>query len=69
MQEFYITIAKRFSRAFLAGFTASAILIVPGSITNYHDLNDWLFALSLAGIIGGITGLLQAIDKALRYKE
>ena len=69
MNVFWQTVLKRFIRAFLAGFVASAVLVVPANITDYGDIGSWITALSVAGIVGGITGLLQALDKASRFKE
>lgn len=67
--EFAKTIGKRFLRAFFSGFIASAILVVPSTVSDYKDLGNWLSALILAGLVGGITGSLMAIDKILRWQE
>lgn len=69
MNVFYITILKRFLRAFGAGFVASALVVTPSMISNWKDLGGWLSALSIAGIMGGVTGLLQALDKIARWQE
>lgn len=68
MSIFWQVILKRFIRAFLAGFVASASIIAPGMVTNWRDLSGWLTAIAIAGVIGGVNGLLQAIDKAVRFQ-
>jgi len=68
MSIFWQTILKRFGRAFLAGFVSSAVLITPLTITSWQDLGGYVNSLALAGVVGGITGLLQALDKAMRWE-
>lgn len=68
MNEFWKIIVSRFIRAFVASAAASMLLIVP-SVVDWHSLGSWLSALGIAGVVGGISGLLQAADKAYRWKE
>ena len=67
MTEKQKSILLRFVRAFLAGAVSTMIVIVPMA-GSWTELGQWLSALSLAGIIGGISGVLMATDKALRSK-
>lgn len=59
-------LALRALRAFVAGFVASAVSMPLTGITSWSDLNTSLINLSLAGIIGGISALLMAVDKYFR---
>ena len=65
MSDIIKSVLLRFVRAGVAGAVSTMVVIVPLSNT-WGDLKGWLSALSLAGIIGFITGLLQAVDKYLR---
>lgn len=62
-------IGIRFVRAFLSGFFATAGLVTISSVTTWSDLATALNGLALAGIVGGITGILMAGDKLLRWEE
>ena len=55
----------RFIRAFVAGAIASMSLVVITGDT-WTDIGTWLNALAIAGVIGGLSGLIQATDKYLR---
>lgn len=59
----------RFARAFVAGAVASMILIIPTNIDSFGSLHTWLSALLIAGLVGGITGILQALDLFLRNTD
>jgi len=56
----------RFLRGFIAGFVATALTVIAPNITTIPQLGNWLYALLVAGIVGGITGGLLAIDKWFR---
>ncbi len=62
-------ITLRFLRAFATGAiaTMSTVLIFSGN--SWGDVGTWLSALALSGLIGGIAGLIQAIDKYFRFQE
>jgi len=66
MDKVLKSVLLRFVRAFVAGAVATMITITPLSINNWTDVSTWLGALGLSGIIGGVSGLLMAIDKYLR---
>lgn len=65
MSELAKSVLLRFLRAFVAGAVSTMVVIVPLA-NDWSSLKGWLSALSLAGIIGGITGVLQAVDKWVR---
>jgi len=56
----------RFARGFASGALSAMVIIVPGSMGSWGDLSTWIGALSLAGVFGGITGAILAIDKYIR---
>lgn len=61
-----LSLILRFLRGGIAGAVSTMItipLIVP---TNYKDLGTLITALTLAGVIGLISGILQSIDKYIR---
>jgi hypothetical protein len=66
MTPLWKRILYRLFRGFFAGFfgTTATMLIFAGS--SIDDLAEWLFTLSVAGVAGGIGGLLLAGDKLLR---
>jgi len=55
-------------RGFLAGFFAVAAAFVIPNISTIRDVGEWLFALTLAGVVGGITGCIQALHKYFTWK-
>ncbi|MFA6201519.1 MAG: hypothetical protein WC679_14055 [Bacteroidales bacterium] len=65
-QELFKSLCWRFGRAFIAGAVSTMVVIMPLSNNSWNDLTTWLSALALAGIVGGISGLIQAIDKYCR---
>jgi len=69
IMEKAIVLLKRFIRGFVAGFVASAVAVVVPNIQTINDFGSWLFALTIAGAVGGVTGGLLALDKAIRWKE
>jgi len=66
MTSFWKSILYRLIRGFFAGFfgTTATMALFAGSSIN--DLRSWLFLLAIAGIAGGIGGLLLAGDKLFR---
>lgn len=69
MNTFAKVLLVRFGRAFVASAVASMLLLAPSIISDWKDLSNWLGALAVAGVVGGVTGLLQALDKAFRWEE
>lgn len=62
------SILMRFVRSFFAGAFAVMITMITftSQISDWRSLGAWTGALGLAGIIGGISGIVQAGDKYFR---
>ena len=58
----------RFIRGFIAGFVGTAVSLAPFAGNSFNELSDWLFGLAIAGVVGGISGGLLALDKYFRAK-
>jgi hypothetical protein len=56
----------RFLRGFVAGAISSMVLVVSYSGSDWSELRSWLSLLVVAGVSGGISGGLLALDKAIR---
>lgn len=65
----YKAIIRRFSKAFIAGFVSSAGLITVSDISTWTDLGNALQLLTVAGIVGGVNGILMAVDKFIRWSK
>ena len=65
MTQLTKSVILRFVRAFVAGAVSTMVVVVPLS-GSWGELKTWLSALALAGLVGGINGLIQAIDKWAR---
>lgn len=63
------SILWRFVRAFIAGAVSTMVILMPFSANSWTEMQTWLMALALAGSVGGISGLIQGIDKYFRYKN
>lgn len=66
MTDLVKSVLLRFIRAFVAGAVSVMITVVPMSSLGWNNLKTWLSALILAGIVGGISGVIMAADKYLR---
>jgi hypothetical protein len=64
MSEELKVLLFRFIRGFVAGAVSSMVVIAFAG-----DLSQWLQALGIAAITGGLTGGLLAIDKAVRWEK
>jgi hypothetical protein len=54
-------------RAFIAGAVSTMIAVpVIGITGDWKSLANWCLLLAFAGIVGGISGVLQGIDKYIR---
>ncbi len=62
-------IAFRFLRAFVAGAVATMSTVLIFSGNSWGDVSVWLTGLALSGLVGGVTGLIQATDKFLRFQK
>jgi hypothetical protein len=61
---FWKTILTRF----LKGAVAGAIPIMGATIGSWTDFGVFLNSLAIAGLFGGITGVILALDKAMRWE-
>lgn len=64
MSIFWKVILERF----IKGALAAAIPLLTVTVTNWKDLEGFLSGLGVALIFGGISGLILATDKALRWE-
>jgi len=60
---------NRFLRGFGGGFLGSAVSIGIFAGQSVRDLFDWLALLGIAGLAGGVTGGLLALEKGRRWKN
>lgn len=56
----------RFLRGAAASAVASMVMIQVSGVNSFTDVTTFLKALTIAGIVGGITGGLMALDKYFR---
>lgn len=56
-------VLKRFAKGFVAGAISTMILVPAISPADFKQLKVWLMTLLLAGIFGGVNGLMLAINK------
>jgi hypothetical protein len=66
MKQIIKSALMRFLRGFIAGGIGAMALILPVGIQNFNDLSSWLVGLLLAGLVGAISGGIQALDKYFR---
>lgn len=59
-------VGLRFLRGFVTGAVSSMIMINISSVNTFADIKVFLVALAYSGLVGGITGGLLALDKAIR---
>lgn len=60
---------KRFLRAFGAGAFASMVVVTSAVPSVWTEVPKFLSALALAGMVGGIVGVVMAGDKLWRDKK
>lgn len=60
------SVLLRFVRGFIAGFVATASVVTLSGLSTWVDLATALNSLTIAGVAGGISGGLLALDKYLR---
>jgi uncharacterized membrane protein len=68
MEKFKV-ILYRFVRGFVASAVSAMILVIPNSTTSWQDFQTWTTALAIAGMFGGMTGALLALDKFFRFED
>jgi hypothetical protein len=65
-KELLKSILWRFIRGGIAGAVSTMIVLLPLSATSWREVGVVLASLGVAGTIGGISGLILAIDKYCR---
>ncbi len=63
------SITFRFLKAFGAGFFSGLVIVSMNSIHNWTDLQTALNGLALAGVIGGINGVVMAGEKWANWQD
>ncbi len=61
-------IAKNLIWGFLVGFFGAMGTIAIFGGQGFNELKDWLIALMLAGVAGGISGIIKAGQKYFSWK-
>lgn len=69
MSDKYKSVAKRFLKGFISGAISTMVLVVIVVPANWGELETSLKGLLLAGITGGINGLLLAVQKWASWKD
>lgn len=70
MDEMQSRLLKRFARAFLSSAVSTMVLVNPVTMNaSWQDLGNWLVMLAFAGLVGGITGAIQAADLYFRNNK
>ena len=69
MTQIVKSVLLRFARAGISGAAATMVVIVPLNNGSWNDVGSWLSALGLAGLVGFISGIIQAADKYYRSFE
>lgn len=63
------SVLKRFAKGFITGAITAMSVVKIASPANFADVTIVLKALVLAGIGGGISGLILAVQKWASWKE
>lgn len=68
MDTILIASLKRFGRAFVAGAVSTmvAVPVIGATTADWRSLAAWCSLLAFAGIVGGISGVIQGVDKYIR---
>ena len=59
----------RFLRGGVAGATSLMLVLIYSGGYNWADVQTWLSALSIAGIVGFVSGIILAAEKWSRMKN
>lgn len=59
-------VAYRFLRGAVAGAVASMVLMNVSGVNTFTDVGVFFTSMAIAGIMGGVTGGLMALDKYFR---
>lgn len=66
MNQILQSVLLRFARAFVAGAVANMSVLLVFSGSSWEEVKTWMMALTISGIVGGIAGVIMALDKYLR---
>lgn len=68
MDKFNV-IARRFLRVFIFSAFSTMATVTISQATAWKDVISILSNLALAGIVGGISGIIASVDKILRWED
>ena len=69
MNELLRAVLLRALRAFVSGALAAVAIVAPMALNSWNDLAGWLTALGIAAIVGGVNGVIMAVDKWVRWQQ
>lgn len=69
MSDKYKSVLARFAKAFISGAVSAAGIITVANVHTWSDLYLSLNAIALLLLIGGINGILMAVEKFATWKE
>jgi hypothetical protein len=65
----FLVIFKRFLRVFIFSAAAAMGTITIGQVLTWQSVISLLNNLAIAGVIGGISGVIAGVDKWSRWEE
>ena len=68
MSEKIKVLILKFIKSAVSGAVAMMAVVLVPNITTILDFKEWLFALSLAGAVGFVNGIIQAGIKYFTWK-
>lgn len=69
MNKIVKALLLRFARAFIAGAVGNMVVMLGFTANSWNDVGVWIAALTMSGIVGGISGLIMALDKYFRIEQ
>lgn len=65
----YKSVAMRFLKVFLSSAFATMAVVMPFSGSSWKDVQVWIGALLMAGMVGGVSGIVSGYEKWLNWTE
>lgn len=62
-------VLKRFAKGLISGAVTTMAVVPVISPADFKQIKIWLITLVLAGIVGGVNGLILAVQKWASWKE
>lgn len=62
-------VSRRFVKAFISGFITGVSVITLGGTSQWSDFSHVINGFFIAGVFGGINGVLMAVEKWASYTE